>query len=189
MQPYELSSAAWDQAGISQLRMRFDAFANLPLPETIDGYGLRSYRPGDEDAWVSVLCSGDFGVWDRARLDRMLNEERAPLPRESIWFATVDDHPAGVANAFVYEQNGVTCSELGWLAVDPNQRGHGLGKQVCLGVMNCAKQAGHRFVFLKTEDYRLPAIKTYLSLGFVPEMLDSSHPKRWRDLRSVLGLA
>ena len=38
-----------------------------------------------EDAWVGILSSGGFGPWDRARLDRMLADEREVVPRGSIF--------------------------------------------------------------------------------------------------------
>src|SRR5262249_42643344 len=86
MRPYQLSLAEWDAAGVSQLRMGFSRFTEMPAARPVRGYGFRTYRPGDEGAWIDTLSTGDFGVWDRARLDRMLAGERAPLPLEGVVF-------------------------------------------------------------------------------------------------------
>ena len=188
MRAFELPPAQWQRAGLSQLRMGFRRFGDLEKPRAVDGYRLRTYRPGDEEAWLSVLSRAGFAAWDRDRLDRTLAGERGPLPLEGIIFATKDDRPVGAANALLYMGESGQYSELGWLAVDPSHRGHGLGLEICRGVLNFAKRLGHEYTYLRTDDFRLPAIKTYLRLGFLPEEIDSTHAKRWRDLRSVLNV-
>ena len=47
--------------------------------------------------------------------------------------------------------------------------------------MNCQQAA------LLTDDPRLPAIKTYLNLGFVPEHRDDTHPARWEAVAGRLA--
>jgi hypothetical protein len=78
--------------------MGFSRFTDMPSARPVSGYGFRTYRPGDEEAWLGTLATGEFGIWDRARLDRMLAGERAPLPLEGVVFATSNDVPVGVAN-------------------------------------------------------------------------------------------
>ncbi len=119
----------------SQLRMGFTRFVELAPPRPAPGYGLRGFSPGDEDAWVALLSTGDFGAWDRPRLDRMLAGERAPLPREGIFFATRGDQPVGAACAFLHGEGDVEVPELGWVVVHPAHRGQGLGLQVCRAVL------------------------------------------------------
>lgn len=171
----------------AQLRMGFTRFGALPAPRPASGYGLRTYRPGDEDAWIAILSTGDFGVWDRARLDGMLAGERAPLPREGIVFATREGRPVGTACVFLHPGAGGDVAELGWVAVHPAHRGRGLGLAVCRAALGFARGAGHGYAYLLTEDFRLPAIGMYLRLGFEPEMADASHPARWAALGQALG--
>jgi mycothiol synthase len=78
-------------------------------------------------------------------------------------------------------------SELGWVVVEPAHRGRGLGELVCRGALGYVGALGHRYAYLLTEDFRRAAIKTYLRLGFEPEILDASHPARWAALRCELG--
>lgn len=174
-------------ASLSQLRMGFTRFGELIPPQPAPGYGIRSFRPGDEDAWVAVLSTGDFGAWDRARLDRMLAGERAPMPLEGAFFVTHRDQPVGAACTFLHWREGEEVPELGWVVVHPAHRGHGLGLQVCRAVLGYIRELGNGYAFLLTEDFRLPAIKTYLRLGFEPEMLDPSHAGRWEALRQALN--
>lgn len=136
---------------------------------------------------MALLATGDFRAWDRSRLERMLAGERAPLPRGGIFFATHEDRPVGTACAFLHPGESGDVPELGWVAVHPAHRGRGLGRQICLAVLGFVGGLGHGYAYLLTEDFRLPAIKTYLRLGFEPEMTDPSHPERWRLLREKLN--
>lgn len=173
--------------GRTQLRMGFTLFDALPAPRPASGYGLRTYRPGDEEPWIGILSTGDFGAWDRPRLDRMLAGERAPLPRDGIVFTTWEDRPVGTACVFLHPGEGGDVAELGWVAVHPAHRGRGLGFAVCRAALGFARDAGHGYAYLLTEDFRLSAIGMYLRLGFEPEMTDPSHPARWAAIRRALG--
>ncbi len=188
MQPYQLTWEQWLESGVSKLRMRRDGLSGLPEQRALDGYGLRPYREGDEQAWLSLLGASDFGDWNRARLDRMLQDENDPLPRESIWFATLDDQPIAAANAYAYKDATGTFSKLGWVCAAPEHRGHGLAYVVSLAVMQYARNAGHCYMFLNTEDFRLAAIKTYLRLGFKPVILDESQEPRWSQIKREIGM-
>jgi mycothiol synthase len=166
--------------------MGFNRFATLEVPHPAPGYGLRRFRPGDEDAWLEILAAGEFGQWNRARLAMILESNRAPMPLAGIFFATYDDRPVGAACTFLYRRDSEEISELGWVAVHPAYRGRGHGRQVCQAMLCFARDLGHRYSFLLTDDYRLAAIKTYLRLGFQPEIVDASHPERWAMLWNAL---
>ncbi len=167
-----------------QLRMGFSRFHDLIAPQPPPGYGLRTFRPGDQEAWVSILATGEFGEWDRPRLDRMLEGERAPLPLAGAFFATHDDQPVGAACTFLHPGAGGSVAELGWVAVLPAHRGHGLALHLCRAVLGYVSALGHEYAYLLTEDFRLAAIKTYLRVGFEPEIVHPSHHERWRAVRA-----
>ena len=169
---------------VPQLRMGFTRFEDFVAPQQVPGYGLRKYRPGDEEAWLALLQMGEFGDWDRARLDWMLAGKRAPMPLDGISFALLEDQVVGSACTFLRADD---VAELGWVVVHPAHRGQGLGLQVCCAVLCFARDLGYRYCYLLTEDYRLPAIRLYLKLGFEPEMIDPSHPAWWAALLGPSG--
>lgn len=164
---------------LPQLRMGFTRFNTLAPPQPISGYGLRTFRPGDEDAWLGLLSSGDFGPWDRARLDWMLAGGRAPMPLAGIFFATLHDRPVTAACTYLYPNELAPAGELGWVVTHPQHRGHGLATQVCRAVLCYIRDLSYTYAFLKTENFRRPAIKMYLGLGFEPELVDPSHAQWW----------
>ena len=171
---------------VPQLRLGFTRFDDVPEPTLPDGYGLRTFRPGDEDAWIAILNTADFGVWDRARLGRMLSGDRAPMPYEGIFFATKDDRPVGVACTFFYRDVDPSAAEIGWVAVLPEHQGQRLARTICAAALCFIQDRAYKYAFLKTEHYRTAAIKTYLALGFQPEIVDPAQVAWWAEfLRSL----
>lgn len=167
---------------VPQLRMGFTRFDALMPPQPVPGYGLRTFRSGDEGDWIALLATGDFGAWDRARLDWMLAGGRAPMPLDGIFFATHDDRPVAAACTFLYPDEAPPAGELGWVVTHPQHRGRGLGTQVCRAVLTYIRSQGYAYAFLKTEDFRLSAIHMYLRIGFEPEMVHPDHHAWWAGL-------
>jgi len=75
-------------------------------------------------------------------------------------------------------------------------QGMGLGKILCQHAMHYLIINGCKEIVLTTDDHRLPAIKTYLNLGYVPvisglhtgQPIDEDMIKRWKDVYSKLNL-
>jgi mycothiol synthase len=53
---------------------------------------------------------------------------------------------------------------------------------VSLAAMKQAKSEGFQRMALTTDDWRIPAIKTYLRLGFIPVVVHENQIKRWKDV-------
>jgi mycothiol synthase len=79
------------------------------------------------------------------------------------------------------------CGEVGWVAGDPAHAGRGLGMAVCAAVTARCIEIGYRHIHLYTEHWRLPALKIYLMLGYVPYLYIPEMPERWRDVCAQLG--
>lgn len=173
------------EPSIPQLRLGFKGFDGLNPPTVAEGYGLRTFRPGDEEAWIAVLRTAAFGEWDRARLDRLLSGERSVMPYEGIWFATREDVPVGALCTFFYRHDGPPAAEIGWVAVMPEHRSRGLAGAMVTAALTFIREQGFSYAFLKTEDYRVAAIKLYLRLGFEPEMIAPEHAEWWRTFRAA----
>jgi mycothiol synthase len=48
-------------------------------------------------------------------------------------------------------------------------------------------QAGYEEIYLRTDDHRLPAIKTYLKLGWEPFLCAPDMAERWRTVCQQLN--
>ena len=173
---------------LPQLRMTLDAFDSLPPVALPSGYGMTTLREAGVDAWVDALnATGQLGDWDADRAGDWLSGERHAIP-EGTFIVTSDGRPAATC-CTIPPTSTEPRAELGWLSVSPEHQGRGLGSQVCLAVLHFARRMGYAEIYLNTDDWRLPAVKTYLDLGFEPEMAHESHPRRWEAVYEKLGAA
>lgn len=167
-----------------QLRMILRPLDGLPKVEIPTGYELRTFQPGDEQLWVDVLNSTDsLGKWDMQRAFERL-QGPVHVVAEGIHFITSEGVP--VATACLTHHEEMPEAELGWVAVSPTHQGKGLGYQVCLATLHYIAGRGYPAAILYTDDHRLPAIKTYLQLGFRPLIAHESQPERWREVLAAL---
>ena len=79
-------------------------------------------------------------------------------------------------------------AEVGWVAVVPRLQGRRLGSVVTQAVIGEAEEQGRREVFLRTDDWRLPAVVSYLRLGFRPWLIEPTALERWRLVFGQLDL-
>jgi mycothiol synthase len=150
-----------------------------PVVRLPPGYGLRTYRRGDEARFYKVMELAGWPGWDDTRLQPWL----ARIPPES-WFMVVHESSGEiVATAMGLHDHSELHpfgGELGWVASDLAHAGKGLGMAVCAAVTARLIGAGYRDIHLYTEHWRLAALKTYLKLGYVPFLYLPEMPERWR---------
>jgi mycothiol synthase len=77
--------------------------------------------------------------------------------------------------------------EVGYVTVDPQHRGKGLGRAVVALAVARLIEAGYRHIFLGVQGWRLPAVKCYLRLGFVPLLHADGLLPRWRTICEQIG--
>ncbi len=170
-----------------QLQMVWPAHrrAAPPWPPVPTGYRLRAQRAGDEAAFFRLMELAGWPGW---------NEEKiAPLRARFIpgcWFVVdAPDQPVvatamGLTSASELHPGG---AELGWVAAHPDHRGKGLGLAVCAAVTRALLQLGFADIYLLTDDWRLPALKTYLKLGYEPFLFLPQMRERWQAICSKLS--
>ncbi len=171
-----------------QLRMVRPNLEDLPALELPTGYGMRTYQKGDEAHWARII-SDSFGGRERTAQDTE-NEitGRDVFIPEGFYFATHRGVPVGTACAW---RQSVEEKEVGYVhmvGVVAEHTGHKLGKWVSLAVLSYFRDNGFKCSMLDTDDFRIPAIKTYLNLGFIPVYVEKGQPERWSDIFEKLGL-
>jgi mycothiol synthase len=170
-----------------QLHMRHD-LRGLPPLVVPSGYSLRSHREDDLAAWTSIMVrNAELGDWTEERAAPYFAVSR-PTVLDGSYFVTFHDIPVATAQLVLHrEDNYAPIPELGWVAAAPEHRGKGIGFAVCLAVLRYAAALGHQSLFLRTDDHRLPAIRSYLRLGFQPWMYESTAPDRWAQILARLN--
>lgn len=160
-------------------RDRRDAPPRVVLPP---GYGLRTFRPGDEERWCELMGLCGWADWKPS----MLAPWHERLLPEGFYLAIHEATDVIVASAMALTSDG-NSAELGWVISDPAHRGHGLGATVSAAATARLLEAGRDPVYLLTDDHRLAALKTYLKMGYVPQIGMDDMPDRWRKVCENLG--
>ncbi len=151
-----------------------------------EGYGLRTFVAEDAPRYLELMAAAGFEGWDAevlaTRLSRVLpggfflavhGETGESAATAMVTHNPSDMHPFG--------------GELGWVAAHPAHRGRGLGTTVCAAVTRRFLEMGYRRIYLKTDDWRLPAIKVYLRLGYEPFLFARDSAERWREVCKKLS--
>ena len=171
-----------------QLRMVRPNLIDLPKLELPTGYGVRTYQAGDEVHWANII-SDSFGGRKRTAQDTR-NEitSRDVFVPDALFFVIYQDIPVGTACAWRQSVNETDVGYVHMVGVLGEHIGQKLGKWVSLAVLCYFRDRGFTCSMLDTDDFRLPAIKTYLNLGFVPVYVDSTQPERWKEIFKKLEL-
>jgi mycothiol synthase len=157
-------------------------------PAVPSGYELRPYQPGDEAGFFKVMELAGFGVWTA----ESLKPWRLKILPDG-WFLIVYRATGEIVATTMATHNPTDLhpfgGELGWVAGHPAHAGRGLGLATCTAATARFLRAGYRRIYLSTDDFRLPAIKTYLKLGYVPFPATDSddHPARWQAVLEKLN--
>lgn len=175
------------QTEFPQLRMAWPTHHLDPPPVTPPpGYTIRLYQPGDEAQFYEIMHLVGWVDWNADKLQFSLSRI---IP--SGWFMAIQeatDHIVGSAMCLHnYTQRNPFWGDLGWLACDPQHTGQGLGQVLAAAVTTRFINAGYRQFGLYTEHYRLPAIKTYLKLGYVPFIDRAETYELWESVCQTVG--
>ena len=138
----------------------------IKLPE---GYAIRTYQPGDEDAWAAMECAnGEFSSPEAAiRLftERYLAD--AALTDRIFCAIAPDGQVVGSAIAWEHDPRGMGVRALHWVVVREEHQGKGLGKALCQTCLRLFRREDNsKPVYLHTQPWSWKAILLYIKLGF-----------------------
>ena len=108
---------------------------------------------------------------------------------ESVYFVWHDNIPVATATAHYKPEYGVNTGYVHMVGVHSLHKRNGLGFLVSLAVLHHMFSEDRQDAVLQTDDFRIPAIKTYLNLGFTPEIIHQNQEQRWKDIYKELGLS
>ena len=147
-----------------------------PEVEVAEGYTLRQYRPDDYERYVALMKAAEM---DTPRLDYW---EGHILPDG---FFVIEDNSTGELTAACFASHHPAArhpraGNLGWLAAHPGHKGKQLGVAVTAAVTARLCKAGYKRIYLETHDFRIPAIKLYLRMGWIPFLYSEEMLDRWK---------
>ena len=81
-----------------------------------------------------------------------------------------------------------TSGNLHMVGSSSDVRGMGGGRAVCTAVVEYFKKHEIKLAYLNTDDFRKPAIKIYLGLGYRPYLYEDDMAERWHALMDYYGI-
>lgn len=166
-----------------QLVMFLSSLSELPQLQLHSGYSVRSYQPGDDAAWNWIIKESFQKEYDFAK-DISGKDQFKP---ERVLFVCHDSRPVATACAWYKSAWDEQTGYLHMVGVLPSYSGKKLGYIVSLAALQQMFREERKSAVLNTDDYRIPAIITYLKLGFDPQIVHESHVHRWRLIAELLG--
>ena len=182
-------SRAWlQEQPLLQLHMRLSekAFHSPLEPKVPEGYRLRQFADADASGYLTLMAKAGFQGWDEKRLAQTT---RSVLPGG---FFVIEHCSTGNIVATATAQHNPRDfhpqgAEMGWVAGDPEHKGKGLGLAVCSAATARLVRIGYNHIYLLTDDFRLPAIKTYLKIGYAPFIAAEGMVERWKKIFAILS--
>src|SRR5580693_5796221 len=157
--------------------MRLPELSDLPpAPPFEPSYALRAAVPADHGQLAELLSEAFGDKWDEERVAAEFS------PGNGVEATYVIVAPAGViatAAARRLPDRYPGAGYVHYVGVRLGERGRRLGEVVTRRVLVHFVAAGLDQAVLETDDFRLPAVRTYLRLGFVPEPRAPGDPRRW----------
>ena len=129
---------------------------------------VREFRPGDEacfrklnEEWITQYFSIE------AKDEEALADPQSRILASGgrIFFATSEDDCVGCCALLRLSADEF---EVAKMAVAPNWQGSGIGRMLLQNVVEAARSAGVRRLYLETNHILTPAIRLYQSIGFRP---------------------
>lgn len=164
--------------------MRQPDITHLPELEIPDGLTIKTHTEDMASGWEELMQKAfkmKFDFNECIVKGRKIGE----FNPEQVLYLTRDNKI--LASATVVEHDDFPGE--GWfrmIAASPEETGKGYGKLICLAALHNLAKRGYKSVVLSTDDERVPALRTYLGLGFEPIYSHESHKERWEKILNSL---
>ncbi len=128
--------------------------------------------------------SGLLGLKDGAEAFTTCIVNSEGYTPDALYFIEKDGVPVATVTALLNEDKE---GHVHYVGAKPEVRGVGVGGWLNQIVKADLWKRGCEKAFLTTDEFRVPAIKSYLSAGFLPVEYDVDMEQRWSRLLRFLG--
>ena len=138
------------------------------------------------DKWIEAAVGLTKEPWPKEKfVERMLGDHRVDYDHIYIAIEKATGKAAATATSQIDDKHE-DCM-LHMVSSRDEYRGKGLGRAVCVKVLEQMYNEGVTEMTLKTDEFRVAAICLYLSLGFIPSFIDDTMESRWDGVMKGLG--
>lgn len=174
-----------------------------PVPQVLlpSGWRLRSMEPHEGADWSRITVGAGFFIEDARSPEDLwqgiMGRDPGVKPENVFFVCDAAGRPVATAAArFIaggerakYPETQNPLGYLHFVAALPECRGMGAGTAVTAAVLRRNEELGLPDCVLTTDDERLPAIKVYLNLGWLPVLYAPDMAGRWERVLAQLGIA
>jgi len=166
--------------------MEIDDLSHLVEPLLTECCSVRTFLPGDEQAWADIMNTGIGSGWTVETVREQLTGQPQFRP-EGLFFVIRGGRAVASACAWVLDPAERETGILHMVCARPEARGLGLGYALTLMVLRYFRDRGFRRVRLSTDSSRPSAIRAYLHAGFRPLYEEENDREVWESLMESLG--
>ena len=141
----------------------------VPSVELPQGYGIESFRPGDEERLTMVQNAsfgGSWGFCPNTVEEVSYGVGMSISNRDGIIFLTHGDDTAGYCWTYIIGESRPVAGIIGMIGITPEYRGRGLSKPILLAGMNYLYSGGVDYIGLDVDAENAPGVRLYTSVGF-----------------------
>ena len=155
-----------------------------------DGYSLEFFDGSKESVndWLDICYIGLNPDKSFARFQNAIMDRPGVKPCEDLFFVVSPEGKRVATTTCIKRPEGIGGVHM--VAALDEYRGKGIGHFLITKAVNILADRGFTEMGLTTDDFRLPAIKTYLDAGFRPYLVhddESDMVKRWDDVLAKLS--
>jgi len=168
----------------NQLHMVKLNMADIPEANIPEGFELRVLKPDENIKWEEI-CNQAF-TWKTNFTVEIL--EKAGYVEDGVFGIFDGDKIIATGTALCTHNQPDGYGYVHMIAADKNYSGKRLGYEITAAVIRRLRDDGFEKAELNTDDFRLPAIKSYLRLGFIPDLSrDETMRGRWEKIYEIFG--
>ena len=164
-------------------RLNLDELPPIVLPE---GYFASPFKIGEDAQWENIMNTSFGG---EHIFEKEISSNPVFFPERIRFIREKSPEGRAVASATAWTWHTTYPKECGYLhmvGAIPEYTGLRLGYSVVLDALYEMKRQSRTSSVLTTDDFRIPAIKTYIKLGYLPVINDNDHCKRWQSIFDLL---
>lgn len=161
------------------------AIEPLTLPE---GYSFSPYG-GEQDIPHWLECCRNGLVEDDADAEifhEKITHHEDTDPFSCLFFLDYKGEHIGTATAIYHPKENI--GELHMVGIRSDFRGKGLVKYINNRAILMLTQKNIDYIYLKTNEWRENAVRSYISAGYLPVEYDVGMEERWREVLKNLGI-
>ena len=161
---------------MKQLKMYWKAEPST-YPENTPEWHYRTYDGSqrDRDAWVEICTHGLLGPGAEQPFEKYMSSMEI-FDENSLFFVEHDGEIVATIAALT-DQNKVGLFHM--VGAARECRGHGVGNLLAKIAKARLWECGATHAYLTTDEFRVPAVKSYLTAGFCPVNWDTDMEARW----------